>query len=255
MKELSVLTPCRAVRPVYLKCNYLLTTDSTKTVKGEKIGVLTGILYLAPAWESRRWNMCAWADGCEEWCLGHSSGRMIYPAAKRARIARTRFLMLNRQGFKARLMREIALLVRRARKAGMVPAIRLDGSSDVSWETMYPDLFAMFPDVQFYDYTKNPVRMETYRRSAAWPKNYQLVYSVGASTVSHIAAEGILRYGGNVAVVFDKVDVSKTWNGFPIVDGDLSDVRFRDPPGTVVGLKAKGTARHADTPFVHRHTI
>jgi hypothetical protein len=34
------------------------------------------------------------------------------------------------------------------------------------------------------------------------------------------------------------------------VDGDKDDLRFLDPQGVIVGLKAKGDAKHDDTGFV-----
>lgn len=238
-----------------LRCNYLLTVDSTKTVKGEKLGYRTGILYLSPSRESGKWNLCPWSDGCEKLCLGHSSGHMVFSAAKRARIARTRFFMLNRQGFYARLCREIENLVKRAEKRGLIPCVRLNGSSDIPWETVYPDLFTRFHGVQFYDYTKSKDRTSRYLCDIYFPTNYSLLYSVGRDPASVDAAEFFLRNGGNAAVVFDRVDTSKTWLGFPVVDGDLSDVRFQDPRGSVVGLKAKGAARKNHSAFVVRHDI
>ena len=35
----------------------------------------------------------------------------------------------------------------------------------------------------------------------------------------------------------------KTYKGYSVVDGDLSDLRFLDPSGSIVGLRAKGKAR------------
>lgn len=40
-----------------------------------------------------------------------------------------------------------------------------------------------------------------------------------------------------MAVVFDKLP--KTYNGYEVIDGDLSDMRFKDKKGVVVGLKYK----------------
>ncbi len=34
----------------------------------------------------------------------------------------------------------------------------------------------------------------------------------------------------------------KVWNGFPVVNGDESDLRFEDEKGVVVGLTAKADA-------------
>jgi hypothetical protein len=37
-----------------------------------------------------------------------------------------------------------------------------------------------------------------------------------------------------------------TYEGFPVIDGDVNDLRFLDPKGVVVGLKAKGDAKKDD---------
>jgi hypothetical protein len=51
-----------------------------------------------------------------------------------------------------------------------------------------------------------------------------------------------------VAAVFK--DVPDTWQGFPVINGDESDLRFLDPAGVVVGLKAKGDAKKDASGFV-----
>jgi hypothetical protein len=50
--------------------------------------------------------------------------------------------------------------------AGRRPAVRLNGTSDDPWERVCPELFTRFPQVQFYDYTKDP------RRPRHTPPNY-----------------------------------------------------------------------------------
>jgi hypothetical protein len=249
MEQLAVISR----KQCSLDCQYLLTVDSTKIVKGEKLGYRTRILYLSPSREAGKWNMCPWSDGCEKLCLGHTSGHMVFSAAKRARIARTRFFMLNRAGFYARICREIENLMAYAKRKGLIPCVRLNGSSDIPWESVYPDLFTRFHDVQFYDYTKSRDRVSRYLGDIYFPTNYCLVYSVGRSLQSVESAVQFLRNGGGAAVVFDHVDTTEKWYGFPIIDGDISDVRFRDPRGSVIGLKAKGAARKDHTAFVVRH--
>ncbi len=62
--------------------------------------------------------------------------------------------------------------------------------------------------------------------------------------------------GGNVAVVW-KITPSQweqsrpqDWNGYPVLNGDETDLRFLDPPGSVIGLYAKGKGRKDKTGFV-----
>ena len=66
-------------------------------------------------------------------------------------------------------------------------------------------------------------------------------------------ALGVLAQGGNVAAVFATKkgqDLPVRWKGFEIIDGDLDDVRFTDPAGVIVGLRAKGDAIKDETGFV-----
>jgi len=55
----------------------------------------------------------------------------------------------------------------------------------------------------------------------------------------------ILQAGGNVAVVFAN-GLPDRWNGFPVINGDLHDLRHLDPRGVVVGLSPKGPKAKRD---------
>jgi hypothetical protein len=57
----------------------------------------------------------------------------------------------------------------------------------------------------------------------------------------------------NVTVVFDKIPTE--YMGKPVFDADDTDLRFLDPKGAVLGLKAKGRARKDTTGFVKRTII
>ncbi len=224
----------------------LLTLKSAKIVKTDtKYKVLSAVLYLSPSTESG-WNLCPQASpGCKRTCLGHSSGRMVMPTHKRARLRRTRFFMRQRARFLRRLYHEIGLLEGRARRKGLRAAVRLNGASDLPWERIVPELFVRFPRVQFYDYTKNYSRMIAYLQGA-FPRNYYLTFS--RSEVNSHLVSSVLAVGGTVAVVFTRKP--KSWQGARVVDGDTHDARFYDRPGVVVGLSAKGKARKDSSGFV-----
>jgi hypothetical protein len=104
-----------------------------------------------------------------------------------------------------------------------------------------------FPAIQFYDYTKNPNRIAAYLEGKL-PANYQLTFS--RSEDNGPIALSILGSGGNVAIVFSSAKLPESFQGKPVVDGDESDLRFLDPRGCVVGLKAKGKARRDLSGFV-----
>jgi hypothetical protein len=167
----------------------LLNVDANpKTVKGRARGYMTAVLYLSPFTLAGK-NLCptAAAAGCWRTCLnvsGHGgipTGEWIHSAespafsvpdnnVQRARLARTKLWHTRRSAFMEQLVHEIASMVRKAKRAGLTPCVRLNGTSDIAWERVSaysaisdPDsesnIFARFPDVQFYDYTKLPARL------------------------------------------------------------------------------------------------
>ena len=101
----------------------------------------------------------------------------------------------------------------------------------------------MFPNVTFYDYTKNPKRF-----NKKLPKNYHLTFSRSEDNDKDV--ERVLAKGGNVAVVFGVKNVNQlptTYKGYKVINGDETDLRFLDEKNIVVGLKyklmtGKGTA-------------
>lgn len=244
----------------------LLTTGNPKTAKGEGAGYLTAILHLAPSTVSGR-NTCANATaGCAAACLNTAGRGGIgldadgLNAIQIARIRRTRWAFRDRVGFLSALAAEVAAHERRARAHGLLPAVRLNGTSDLRWERFavgaYPNIFAMFPNVTFYDYTKHPA----HKRDVASIPNYSLTFSLAESNDDHAAAA--LEAGINVAAVFDtrrSADLPAWFaiNGViaRVIDGDKTDLRFLDPQesrGVIVGLRAKGRAKHDTSGFVRR---
>lgn len=222
----------------------LLSIDTNaKTVKGQKKGFLTGILYLAPALESGK-NLCAHAsEGCAAACL-FSAGRGRFEKIKNARIAKTRFFIEKREEFIAILKKDIARLEKKAAKLGMTPAVRLNGTSDLPWENI-GDIMQSFSNVQFYDYTPNPKRMISFLQGNM-PGNYHLTFSKKEDNDSVV--ELISSMGGNIAIVFDKPPTM--FLGKQVIDGDENDLRFLDPKNCIVGLKAKGKAKKDNSGFV-----
>jgi hypothetical protein len=109
-------------------------------------------------------------------------------------------------------------------------------------------VFAAFPDVVFYDYTKVPARI---RRRALSIPNYRLTFSLAESNEDK--AREAVAAGLNLSVVFavrKGQPLPETFWGLPVIDGDVSDLRFTDPSGCVVGLRAKGRGIKDTSGFV-----
>lgn len=217
------------------------------------------VLHLAPAGMAGRGNVCPGASPeCVALCLNYSGRAAMMPKSINrntilaARVRKTRMYFDERESFLARLKREIELAIDFAKRRSRIPVFRLNGTSDLDWS----DIIREFPNVQFYDYTKDAVRMHQWLLGRL-PPNYHLTFSFSGRNQE--VCESCLNRGGNVAVTFARpigraYVMPKTWHGFPVINGDISDLRFLDIAagnGIVVALKAKGLARKANNnPFV-----
>ena len=223
----------------------LLNIDANaKTVKGQGRGYMTAILYLAPADESG-YEVCPMASkGCRKACL-NKAGMGAFSNVQAARIAKTKWYFEDRSAFMAQLVTEVRAFIRKAIKLGLIPVVRLNGTSDIPWERVpiedQPNIMSLFPTVQFYDYTKRSNRRDL-------PSNYHLTFSLAEDNDSR--ARLAARNGANIAVVFRNDKFPSTFMGMPVVDGDADDLRFLDGRGVVVGLKAKGPAKKDVSGFV-----
>ena len=168
------------------------------------------------------------------------------PTHALARDRRTAIYLQHPSRFSELLKLDLSRLQADARGCGLRPAVRLNGSSDLPWETRHPDLFAEFSDVAFFDYTKNPARMHAFLARDGWPSNYHLTFS--AAPGNHEHAQTVLVAGGTVAVV-SWPHIPRAFWGYPVLDGDTHDARFLDPKNTVVALLAKGLAQTDRTGF------
>src|SRR5262252_1462959 len=227
--------------------------SDAKTVKGSRYGYMTGIVYLAPGNLSGR-ELCAFrTDGCSASCL-NTAGHGQFDSTQRARITKTQRFTANPVRFVDDLSAEITKLERRARARQLQPVVRLNGTSDLPWEHLRGSdgqtLMAQHARVQFYDYTKNAPRFTAQRL----PKNYHLTFS--RSEKNEQACRRFLwEHKGTVSVVFGTKKgqpLPSTWHGYRVIDGDTHDLRFLDPRGIVVGLRAKGRAKQDTTGFVVR---
>ena len=231
-----------------------LLSSSSKAEKSLGVGVLNRVLYFTSG------VFCPSATrNCRRLCLGHTSGRMTMEVSARARDKRAALYLADKNRFLERLRWELAELCDEAELQGMIPAVRLNGCSDIPWELEHRDLIEEFhaDGLQFFDYTKIASRYRgflTEKRTAwrdRWPENYHLCFSLSEHENNVAQAIEFLGAGGTVAIVFWPYK-PEMWNGFPVLDGDRHDARFLDPAGVVVGLSAKATARDDLSGFVVR---
>lgn len=228
----------------------LLTVGNPKLLKGQKKGYLSSVLHLAPANLSGKEVCPKRTIGCTDACLNLAGRGGIFKKGEstnviqQARIRKTKQFFENRESFLQELVIEIGKTITKAEKQGLIPVFRLNGTSDLSWEKYEvadgKNIFQMFPTVQFYDYTK------VLGRKVSHIPNYHLTFSKadGNDMDVRLAASN----GMNIAAVFHKLP--EQYIGRPVINGDDTDLRFLDPKGVIVGLKAKGKAKKDTTGFV-----
>jgi len=234
-------------KPTYKAVKNLLSEGSTNS-KTSKNALQTFILYLAPSDIIGSHNLCPFAsNGCKASCL-YTAGRGAFSNVQLARINKTKFWAYDRAGFYIQLANEILKIHDNAMKSGEKIAIRLNGTSDVDHLDLLKRysginfLDSFYNDLLFYDYTKNPNHVKKYLNS-----NYKITFS--RSEINDDNVIDILKNGGNVAIVF-KNDLPATYFGFPVINGDDTDLRYFDPKNVIIGLKAKGKAKKDNSGFV-----
>lgn len=192
---------------------------------------------------------------CRQNCLMGSGQNKLSRMSKSAnhgfvdksRILKTRLFFANRQVFMRIMLHEIEREMRRADRKGFEFSIRINATSDINPITFYyidgtigkKNLFEKLPQIQFYDYTKVPMRLELAKKY----KNYDVTWSIDGSEENLRIGLDYLKQGGRVAVVFGTDKFPKKWHGYDVVDGDAYDARYHDG-NVVVGLKFKKTANN-----------
>lgn len=242
--------------------SYLLGSgdSNAKVRKGLQVmDVEAAIMHLAPAATAGRNTVCPWStEGCRAACLftagrGQVTGELSTAnlerySIQRARINRTRLYWEDRGRFFEILGRELERLSKRAAKRGKLAVARLNGTSDIPFESVAPGFFESFPEIAFYDYTKSERRGRDFA-AGRLPVNYHLTYSRSEVTPDATVCD-LVAAGANVAVVFRGKELPSHFLGFPVIDGLAHDFRFADPRGVIVGLLEKGRAKRDASGFV-----
>lgn len=222
------------------------TNSSAKIAKNGKVhNVDTYIIYLSPA-ETSGYNVCQHSTiECRKGCLNTSGRVKMETETKRpiqdARIKKTKLFFEHNEFFMAWMFAEIESYRKLAEKKGHGFSTRLNGTSDIDFTNYKHEgqtVYERFSDIQHYDYTKDANKVVQPQ-----PSNYHVTFSYSGR--NEAMAKFYLKKGGNVAVVFNvakETDLPETWNGYPVINGDESDVRYKDGSGVVVGLKWKNIA-------------
>jgi hypothetical protein len=225
-------------------------TTNYKANKNITIGYNTYFLSLAHS-DISGYNVCPFANKlkakennknkstCSSICVGGNGFAQIFKSVMEARIRKTKLYFENRELFFKQLIQDIEKAIKQSIKANRIPTFRLNAYSDIMFEKIkinhnnkvYNNIFEIFPNIKFYDYSKIPNRKT--------PENYEITYSYYGNK-NHLNKE---INNKNVAIVFDKLPTK--YKNKIVVNGDKTDLRLKDNDGenVVVGLKFKGSKK------------
>jgi len=214
-------------------------SKSVKHLKSKKYGELTLSLYLAPA-KMSGYEVCPGRNAeCTRLCL-NQSGKNIGPQKERgdfinqSRITKTRLFFEHHEFFMDWMINEIEAAQRKAIRMTYKLSVRLNNTSDISPEEFRrhgKNILEIFPDIQFYEYTKVPTRVDLMKKYT----NYDVTFSYTGYNLA--ICQQMLENDVRVAVVFKKVP--EEFMGYPVIDGDKYDMRYKDDNKVIVGLKYK----------------
>ncbi len=208
-----------------------LLTDGKSNTKTAKNSLRTYYLSLQPTnLNSKGENLCKFSTKeCRAQCLQYA-GRQGFSNVVKSRERKTEHFVTKRMDFLIQLTNELLTLNTKGKVA-----VRLNLLSDVNWEAEFNKInlsLKKFPNIQFYDYTKDPFKVENNNLS-----NYNLTFSYSGGNWKW-CEKFLNEKKANVAVVF-KNAVPSQYLGYEVVNGDESDERFLDKRGVIVGLKYK----------------
>jgi len=230
---------------------------------GNKGGYHSYIIHLTPAAQSGFITCACASQGCRTTCLQTAGNIGALADKTHARLKKTWYLAKEMPNVVHNLIEYIRKLEAKTEAQGAKLALRLNGTSDINWESLRDksgrSIIEEFPNVIFYDYTKE------FNRMGKTPPNYHLTFS--RSELNERSALKTLKKGHNVAVVFgpgkvhnrEKLVFPKgtskagqtllpsVWFGYKVINGDVHDLRFleQQPEGSepvVIGLIGKGAA-------------
>jgi hypothetical protein len=214
------------------------TNKSVKHLKSKKYNELTYALYLAPA-KTSGYEVCPGRTAeCTKHCLNESGMNTMIQDVRGehindSRITKTRLFFEHREFFMRWFVFEIKAAQLKASKLSYAFSVRLNNTSDISPIDFILDgknILEMFPEIQFYEYTKVADRVELMKLY----KNYDVTYSYTGYNLTE--CQKMLLNKIRVAVVFKMVP-ENFW-GYKVIDGDKYDMRYKDD-AVIIGLKYK----------------
>jgi len=209
-------------------------------IKENYTGTITGGVSIAPNTENGLGvDLCGGhsTKACRKGCLFIQGRGKMRPVAS-ARVKKAVFFIKENKKFMSQLVEELAKLERKALKRNIKPCVRLNVFSDVQYEKIKVNgktVFQLFPNIEFYDYTKN------WKRDVSNIPNYMLTYSKSEEYEINQMPD-MLKDQKNIAVIFRDF-IPKSFHGMQVINGDVHDLRFMDKKGVIVGLTAKGSLK------------
>lgn len=248
----SLSTPAQIKKS--LGVSYLGGCNSPKLIKSLERNVMTYGVYLAPGNISGH-QVCPNSDNCCKYCLNGSGRNKIEllthkggGSIQQSRVKKTKLFFEDRPAFMRLLIHEINHAQKKAETAGMTLAVRLNCTSDINPEEFILDgknILQLYPDIQFYDYTKVFNRAELLEKYG----NYDLTFSFSGENWAD--CKRVLEKGYRVAVVFEDTFPEKFKN-YPVIDANGYDARFLDAGGIICGLTYKRVANDYINGKYHR---
>ena len=219
-----------------LQISYFAAVNSSqKIIKGEKLNFNTLVLYLSAS-KNAGVDLCKFAStGCRLACLVASGQALLESRAGKntiaiSRIVKTWLTVYRRDIAETVLCAEIESARKRAEKRGRKFAVRINGTSDLC----FTDVINAFPSVQFYDYTKNPERVEL--------PNYHLTFSYADTSKARVKHyKQAIKRGQSIAFPVIASDFEEACAMPDCYSMDETDLRFLDNGGKYGILKAKLT--------------
>jgi len=224
-----------------LGISYFAAVDSSQKVeKGKKENFQTLILYLSAGKNAGK-DICSFAStGCRLACLVGSGHSLLEKRAGKhvidvSRIVKTWLTVYRKDIAIDVLKHEIRLASARAERKGHKFAVRLNGTSDLDFYEIYES----FPQVQFYDYTKNPKRVPL--------PNYHLTFSYSQANKARLKHyKQAQARGQSIAFPVRADEFEQACGLVDCFSMDTTDLRFLDKAGKYGILKAKQTENLAE---------